>query len=356
VTTTTLLLLTVGIVAWLTAAATAVRTVSRIWLRHWAEQQLSGAGAAHLYLDRPQRLLLAAGTGVALTVFAGGVILAFESSSSLPALLVEALSYALVLLVAGQLLPRAIARRWAANLIPILLPPLQLVELVLGPALRLVRRLTGNGGGEQPAPAPSEEEALEELLREGQLEGVGEAGEIAIISGVMQFAEKRARDVMTLRAEIFAVPDGLAPTELARRVAAAGYSRVPVYRENVDTIIGMVRTFDILKNGGTAMPQLRPVAIARPGMPCKELLSSMLRERRHLAIVREDGGPVVGLLTLEDLLEELVGDIRDEHDEPAPGPGAAAGTAAPTRSVATGAGSAEGRGTRPSRAAANSTA
>ena len=319
-TTTTMLILTVGIVAWLTAAATAVRSVSRIWLRHWAEQQLSGAGAAHLYLERPQRLLLASATGVALTVFAGGIILGLASRGSVPLLAAEALLYALVLLVAGQLIPRAVGRRWAAALIPILLPPLQLVELLLGPALRLVRRLTGDRTRDVGAAEVSEEEALEELLREGELEGVGEAGEIAIISGVMQFSEKRARDVMTPRADIFAVPEGLSPVELARRIAPSGYSRVPVYRGSLDQVVGMVRSFDVLKNGGVEMPPLRPVAFARPAMPCKELLSVMLRERRHMAVVRDEGGPVLGILTLEDLIEELVGDIRDEHDEPGPSP------------------------------------
>ena len=82
-TSTTLLLLTVGIVAWLTAAATAVRSVSRIWLRHWVEQQLSGSGAAALYLERPHGLLLTASTGVALTVFTSGVILANAAGGSI---------------------------------------------------------------------------------------------------------------------------------------------------------------------------------------------------------------------------------------------------------------------------------
>lgn len=316
-TTPTLLVLTLVLVAWLTAAATAIRTVSRIWLRHWVEQQLSGSGVAQLYLDRPQRLILASGTGVALTVFTGGILLALGSRRSAPMLAVEGLVYAMVLLVFGQLIPRAIARRWAPALIPVLLPPLQFVDMLLRPVLWLVRRLTGDVHREAGEPPETEEEALEELLREGELEGVGEAGEIAIISGVMQFSEKRVREVMTPRADIVAVQETLDPADLARRVASSGYSRVPVYQESLDQVTGMVRVFDVLKNGGKAAPPIRPVAFARPAMLCKELLSSMLRERRHLALVREEAGPVVGLVTLEDLLEELVGDIRDEHDEPA---------------------------------------
>jgi putative hemolysin len=316
-TTTTLLMITVGIVAWLTAAATAVRSVSRIWLRHWVEQQLSGSGAAALYLEKPHGLLLAASTGVALTVFVSGVILANSAQGSIWMLLLESLIFALVLLVAGQLAPRAIAKRWAPQLIPVLLPPLQALEMILSPALRFVRRLAGERQGAAMEPPPTDEETLEELLREGELEGVGEAGEIAIISGVVQFGEKRVTDVMVPRSEIFAVPQNMPAGEMATRVSQSKYSRVPIYRDSIDNIVGMVHVFDMLKNSGTEVPSLRPISLTKPVTSCKELLSSMLRERRQMAIVRDDAGGTVGLLTLEDLLEELVGDIRDEHDEPA---------------------------------------
>src|SRR5688500_8217907 len=100
-TTTTLLMLIVGIVAWLTAAATAVRSVSRIWLRHWVEQPLSGPGAGALYRERPHGLVLAASTGVALTVLASGVIIANSYSGSILILRAQGLISALVTLVAG---------------------------------------------------------------------------------------------------------------------------------------------------------------------------------------------------------------------------------------------------------------
>lgn len=321
-TTTTLLVIAVAVVAWLTAAATAVRSVSRIWLRHWTEQQLSGSGAAAMYLERPHGLLLAASTGVALTVFSSGVILANAANGSIGMLVLEALAFAVVLLVAGQLVPRAVARRWAPQLVPVLLPPLQAIEMVLNPALRLVRRLAGERHGATAEPPPTDEEHLEELLREGELEGVGDSGEISIISGVVQFGEKRVRDVMVPRSDIFALSQATPAVEMASRIAQAKYSRVPIYRDSIDHIVGMVYVFDVLKNAGAEVPALRPVASAKPTTSAKELLSSMLRERRQLAIVRDDAGATVGLLTLEDLLEELVGDIRDEHDEPASGPAA----------------------------------
>ena len=103
----TVLLISIGVVAWLTAAATAVRSVSRIWLRHWVEQQLRGSGTAALYLDRPHRMLLAATTAVSLTVFMAGVDIGNTVRGSPFAVVPTTLAYAIVLLVVGQLVPRA---------------------------------------------------------------------------------------------------------------------------------------------------------------------------------------------------------------------------------------------------------
>jgi putative hemolysin len=97
-------------------------------------------------------------------------------------------------------------------------------------------------------------------------------------------------------------------------MAHAGYSRVPVYRDTPDNIIGMVHVFDVFVRRGETLPPIRPVSITTSSKSAKELLFELLRARRQLAIVQDDA-TVVGLVTLEDLLEELVGDIRDEHDD-----------------------------------------
>jgi putative hemolysin len=165
--------------------------------------------------------------------------------------------------------------------------------------------------------APAERDAIQDLLREGELEGVGEREEIAIISGVVEFSEKVVSQVMTPRSDIFALPQGVDPHTLASQIAQSRYSRVPIYNGTLDTIVGMVHAFDVIKAHGEMPSALRPVAFAAPNAPCNELLFRMLRVRQHLAIV-QDAERTVGLVTLEDLLEELVGDIRDEHDEPEP--------------------------------------
>ena len=149
-------------------------------------------------------------------------------------------------------------------------------------------------------------------------EGVSQTGDFALISGVVRFADSTVLDVMTPREEIFAVDLALPPREMAAHIALSAFSRVPVYEGSLDNIVGMVHAFDVLKGDPDERPPLRPVGDATPGERCKTLLARLLSTRRHFAVVREASGRVAGIVTLEDLIEELVGDIRDEHDDPAP--------------------------------------
>jgi putative hemolysin len=307
------------IVAWLTAAATAVRSVSRIWLRYWVERQLRGAPTAELYLERPQRLLLAAATAVATTVFVAGTLIGALTAPHPLIAARTAITYALLLLVFGQLIPRAIGRRFAAAVIPVLLPPVRAIELALTPLLHLVQRAIPSP--RQPSPLSGENgtrEGIEDLLREGEIEGVGAGPEIAIISGVVQFGHKTLREVMTPRAEIFALDDTVRGRERAVRIAQSRYSRIPIYHGTVDEVLGFIHAFDVLKDPDAEPPPIRPLPDLEPDAKCNATLSMLLRSRRHMGMVRDTAGHVIGLVTLEDLLEELVGDIRDEHDEPAP--------------------------------------
>jgi putative hemolysin len=313
-------LIVIGGVAAMTLAAHAVRAASRIWLRHWVEQRLRGAGLAEAYLEQPQRLQLAAGAGAAAIVIGGGAALALALRREPLALLAWLLMTALGVLIVGVAMPRAIGQRWAVVLTPFLLPLLQLVELLLGvfllPARALARLL-------RPAlsstPAESERDALEVLLREGEREGVSLPGEREI-TGLVAFGDKTLRDVLTPREQIFALDVRLTHAEQARQIAQSGYSRVPVYRDSLDTVLGMVHVRDVLTSEGEEALPLRPVGTASINRKCSDQLFAMLQGRQHLALVREKDGPVLGLVTLEDLLEEVVGDIDDEHDEQQPNP------------------------------------
>jgi putative hemolysin len=307
-------------VATLTAGTTSLRSVGRIWLRRWIDQRLAGAGGDEEAVERQQRLLEAGTAATAWLVALAGVALALSSEARPGRLAIEALVFVLALLLIGQLFPRAIARRRASRLLPALMPVLRAVSTVLWPFVRaahaLARPFARQAGGE--IADESREDEIEDLLREGELEGIGGHTETEIIAGVVRFGEKSVAEVMTPRTAIFAVDEATHPREMARLIAQAGYSRVPVYRGSIDEIVGMVHVFDVLKTRGEEAPELRPVMHAPSTKRCNELLFEMLRERQHLGIVLDEYGGTAGLVTLEDLLEELVGDIRDEHDEPVP--------------------------------------
>ncbi len=316
-----LALLIIAGVAAMTLASQAVRAVSRIWLRHWVEQRLRGAGLAEAYLEQPQRLQHAAGAGAAAIVLSGGAMLSLALRDEPRTLAVWLLLTALGILILGVAVPRAVGQRWAVPLAPFLLPVLQVVEVVLAVFLLPARALERVLRPESTAtPANAEREALEVLLREGEREGVSLPGEREIITGLVAFGDKTLRDVLTPRDQVFALDVTLSHADQARQIAQSGYSRVPVYKDTLDNVVGMVHVRDVLTSEGEAALPVRPVGIASIDRKCSDQLFAMLQNRQHLALVREGDGPVLGLVTLEDLLEEVVGDIDDEHDEHQPDP------------------------------------
>lgn len=311
------LIIATGVVALLTAGATAVRAVSRLWLRHWIEHRQPATRTMRQYLERPARLAHAAGTGTTLTVFVWGAILAGSEGTRSWAFARDAVFGLVLLLVLGQLIPRAAGRRWAPQMVPVLVPLLRVVDLVVTPFLRIAQAVSRALVPRSATADADAREGLEDLLRDGAFDGMGATEEMAIISGVMQFGEKTVADVMTPRVNIFALDASMSARDVANQLAQSGYSRVPLYRESLDDVVGMLHVFDVFKVAGERMPPLRPVTRTTPSKPANELLFELLRARRQLAVVY-DASHLVGLVTLEDLLEELVGEIRDEHDEPSP--------------------------------------
>jgi magnesium and cobalt exporter, CNNM family len=314
------LVIALVLIAILTAGGMAMRSVSRIWLRHWVEQRLRGSAVALAYLERPQRLIIASSAAIALLLVLSGELIAADHADDLETLTLRLAIFAALVIVFGQLLPRAVARRFAPAVASALSPLLEAAAMIASPiaaAGRLASRPFVRPASTLPQ---SERDTIQDLLREGELEGVGERAEMEIITGVMTFGDKTVREVMVPRDEIFAISRSASPRAIAEEFATSEFSRAPVYDVNLNHVIGMMHAFDVLKMRGERAPELRPVATTREDAACSELLFRMLRASRHLAIVQDEDERTVGLVTLEDLLEELVGDIRDEHDDPAPRP------------------------------------
>lgn len=312
-----LLILALVLIALVSGAAAVVRAAGRQWLREWVERQLGGAKTSKASVVRPSRLLIGAAAATALLLALAGATIGASIAQPLQ-LLVASLAFSFAVLFIGHAVPRAIGQALAPKLERAVLPALGLTTRLLQPTVRAAEFLALPFTGEPRIDRPAtEREEIEELLREGELEGISEPQELEFISGVVQFGERLVGEVMTPRTEVFALDIAMPPRDLALAIASAGYSRVPVYRETLDDIVGMIHVFDVLDAAGATLPAVRKVKIAPESKPCREMLFEMLREQQHLAVILDEFGGTAGIVTLEDLLEEIVGDIRDEHDEPA---------------------------------------
>jgi magnesium and cobalt exporter, CNNM family len=170
-------------------------------------------------------------------------------------------------------------------------------------------------------------EEIRMLVEQSRKTGGLGAGDARMLEGVFEFSEKNARDVMTPRTDIVALPAGASLAEAADRVAAAGRSRYPVTGESLDDVVGIVHAKDILRGllTGTEAPVqdiARPAFFVPGTREVEDVLADMKRQKVHLAIVLDEFGGTAGLVTMEDLLEEIVGAIYDEYDQVPPSQGA----------------------------------
>ena len=245
--------------------------------------------------------------------------------------------------VLGELVPKALALLYPEAMGRWLAGPLTLFTTATNPFIWLLNnsatgltRLFGARPMSERERVHSPEEIMMLVEQSRQTGNLG-TQDARMIAGVFEFSEKNAREVMTPRTQMVALPLTLPIPDAADRVAAAGRSRYPVYRDSLDDIVGTVHAKDILRAlrgpaGGTLESILRPPLLVPGTREVEDVLADMKRQKVHLAIVLDEYGGTAGLVTMEDLLEEIVGQIYDEYDRPETG--AAAGTATPASVIA----------------------
>lgn len=170
---------------------------------------------------------------------------------------------------------------------------------------------------EEPTLRETVEELIEDLKEPATSE---ELDERRLLRNVLKLSELSAEDVMVPRADIIAVEAGTPLPDLVKSIAADAHSRLPVYRERLDDVIGMIHIKDVLRFWGRdaefSLSQiLRDVLFVAPSMRVLDLLLEMRESRTHIALVVDEYGGIDGLVTIEDVVEEIVGEIEDEHDE-----------------------------------------
>jgi CBS domain containing-hemolysin-like protein len=204
--------------------------------------------------------------------------------------------------------------------------PFRAFVLVFKPVLYVLNGLA-NAGCRALGVEPQEErisiasaEEIQAMVKESAQEGVIEEYEQRLLSGAAAFGARDAASAMIPRTEIVALPSTSTPAELEGVIVASGHSRIPVYGENIDQMLGFFHAKDLLKMSGVRRHRplgrrwIRPMLVVPESLTLHPLLLSMRRERKHFALVVDEHGGTAGVVTMEDLLEELVGEIRDEHD------------------------------------------
>ncbi len=283
-------------------AGAALLTVSRAELTRAVARRLRGATPSLEWLARVDNYLTAASATTSLGVLLIGAAipgLLAGSATSRGLILLPLLAVPVVLL-AAYLLPRWLTQPRAAGVAERVIPVLRPWSRMLGLLL--------------PARTATRPNDLRSIWREGAAVGLRADDELVIVGGVMAFSVRPVREVMTPRTDIVAIDENAALEDIRLVFAQSGYSRIPVFRGTLDEIIGMLHAFDLFKlQPGDPLP-VRPVAVTPASRSCGDLLLDMQRERRHLAVVLDEFGGTLGIATLEDLLEELVGEIFDEHD------------------------------------------
>ncbi len=284
------------------AGAVALVTTARAALAGAISRRLRGGDESLAWLATTETLVVAATAATSLGVTMVGV--------AIPALvgrLTTPIFGLLVLLVVipatllgGYLLPRWITAPRAERVVEALVPVLTAWSGLLGLVL--------------PAGRHAAAADVRHLAREGTANGLDEGGELVMVGGVMSFAERPVREVMTPRTDVIAVAEDLDYDPVHAVFAESGYTRLPVYRGTLDEIVGMVHAFDLFKlRQGEPFP-IRPVSFAPEQRPAGDVLLDMQRERRHFAVVVDEFGGTAGIVTLEDLLVALVGEIADEDE------------------------------------------
>jgi putative hemolysin len=332
------------------ASEIALITVKRHRLQQLADDGNSAARTAHRLTEDPSRFLATIQIAITFLGFLAGATGAVAFSSGLADLIDEipvpfiqdaadtiafvimTLVIALASIVVGELVPKTLALSFPERLALFVARPVGLLQGILSPIVwfvstfsKLLVRLLG--GKEKPQAGYLSTEELKMLIETGSQEGGIEEEEKEMIHGVIELGDKRVHEVMIPRIGIRAVNVDDSLDEVLDMIVRAGHSRLPVFEESLDNIVGILYAKDLLpylKGNGLSHRDIDVRKLVRAPVyvpeskPVDDLLHEMQVAKRHIAIVVDEYGGTAGLVTMEDVVEEIVGEIQDEYDSEEP--------------------------------------
>jgi putative hemolysin len=283
----------------------------------------------HLGLSRDHAALCASvlqQLALGLIALEFGAILYFRPAHLGPPAALEVaqaiLAVILVVIFANQLIPSLLFNRTRGLWVSRVLWPIRLLLWMVTPITVFIRFFFSIGALAEAPADPTEEPApdVEALIEAGEEEGILEQSDRDLVRSAVEFGDKLVREVMTPRPEVFAVPETITLERFLELLRQHNYSRVPVYSGSLDNITGLAFAHDLLQitdveaRTRAVTTILHPATFVPETKRGYELLREMQREKQHMRIVIDEYGAVAGIVTIEDLLEQIVGNIRDEHE------------------------------------------
>jgi putative hemolysin len=331
------------------ASEIALITVRRSRLSQLADDGSASARVAHRLTADPSRFLATIQLAITFLGFLASAAGALALSDGLAAIveplplidaaaantiafIVITLLIALTSIIVGELVPKTLALSFPERLALAVARPIRWLQVLLNPIVWLVSRVSGIlvrllGGTERPQAGYLSTEELKMLVESGTETGEFEEDEKEMIHGVIELGDKRVHEVMVPRIGIRAVNVDDPMDDMLDTIVRAGHSRLPVFEENLDNIVGILYAKDLLpylKNEGSSggngtdaidlRSLVRPPVYVPESKAVDELLHEMQVAKRHIAIVVDEYGGTAGLITMEDVVEEIVGEIQDEYD------------------------------------------
>jgi CBS domain containing-hemolysin-like protein len=315
--------------AFFSGSEIAMVSCNRALLRQRSAAGDSGARLAESFLARPQVLLATTLLGTASATITFAVLVELSMSELANSELFAIAMVTPLTLLFGEVVPKTLFQQYADWLVTRIVYPLRFASVVLRPLVwifssyaSLVTRIMG--GDDKKAFITRDELALLIESEPSTDKPAISEDEREMIANVFELAEYTVVEVMVPLSEVTALPEDTTLGEAALEVADKQHSRMPVYRSRVDDIVGIVHCFDLLRAGPEAKSKTvaevaRPTRYVPENMKAIDLLVDLQADGDHVAIVVDEYGGAVGIVTVEDLLEMIVGDIEDEYDsEPSP--------------------------------------
>lgn len=239
------------------------------------------------------------------------------------AILSEVLAVTIVLLILGELTPKIIAVKNSLYFARFAATPLRFIAIIFYPIVVILNRFPGLISGllaSRVRPPLLSKEELKTLLEMSEEKGALEEDEKEMIHSIFEFSKTTVKEIMVPRIDMVTAEKDISLQELIELIKTEGHSRIPLYEEQVDNILGIIHAKDLLPFLDKTSEPVDLAALARPAFfvpetkPIDELLKDFQVEKQHMAIVVDEYGGTAGLITLEDVIEEIVGEIQDEYD------------------------------------------